>query len=469
MGPEHRHGRQALPRRVVDRPALSRALPDQPPESETAMTTSESALTDGGVDPYDPTLQQCPVPTYHALRSSAPVYYSKPAGVYIVTRYDLVEAVLRDTQTFSNNCPREDPPSQAMEQEIAGIRAEGWPHVPTLATQDPPLHSQYRAVVTPFFSPARIRAYEARAKEVCDRLLDRLADRAVDFVTELAEPLPIQVTAELMSLDTSMTDTYRRWTKDATVAVGNHVEEQRRLEAERGLVEMQRYFHDRIEQARRAPGSDFFSALVEARITEGDRERPLSNEEMISLSRQLFVGGIETTTKLLAEAVRVLAEEPARYQELATDPEGIPRFVEEVLRLASPAQGIPRKVTTDTRLGDVPIPAGSTVIIMYAAANRDPEFFEGPDDFDSGRPNVRRHLAFGKGTHFCLGAPISRMEARVVLDGLIQRFQRLELVAGANDFAYEPSFILRGLTSLWVRLLSRTDESTEVPDHARRE
>ncbi len=429
------------------------------------MTTRVNGFADSGIDPYDPALQQCPVPAYHALRSSAPVYYSEPAGVYIVTRYDLVEEVLRDPQTFSNNCPREDPPSRAVEQEIAEIRAEGWPHVPTLATQDPPLHTQYRAVVTPFFSPASIRAYEARAREVCDRLLDGLGDRAVNFVAELAEPLPIQVTAELMGLDTGMTETYRRWTKHATVAVGNHVEEQRRLAAERGLVEMQRYFHDRIEQARNAPGSDFFSALVKARITEGDGERPLSQEEMISLSRQLFVGGIETTTKLLAEAVRVLAEKPARYQGLVADPAGIPKFVEEVLRLSSPAQGIPRRATTDTHLGGVPIPAGSTVIIMYAAANRDPEMFASPDELDAGRPNVRRHLAFGKGTHFCLGAPISRMEARVVLEGLISRFPRLELVAGANDFAYEPSFILRGLTSLWVRFSSMTDASTEELSH----
>jgi cytochrome P450 len=424
------------------------------------MSNTDAASSAPDVDPYDPELQQCPVPTYHALRAAAPVYHSVPARAYIVSSYELVEAVLRDPVTFSNNCPREEPPTAAVAEEIAGIRRAGWPHVSTLATQDPPLHGEYRAVVTPFFSPAAIRAYESRAREVCDQLLDALDDRPLDFVADVAEPLPIRVTTELMDLDPSMMETYRGWTRDATVAIGNIADDRRRVEAERGLVAMQRYFHERIEQARRWPGSGFFSALVEATVTIDGEERPLSTEEMISLSRQLFVGGIETTTKLLAEAVRFLAENPEHYEALRADPALIARFTEETLRLTSPAQGLQRRTTRDTELGGVTIPKGSTVITMYAAANRDPDVFTSPDGFDPARPNLRRHLAFGKGTHFCLGAPISRMEALVALQGLIARFPRIALVPERNDFAYEPSFILRGLKELWVQF----DSSDTAPD-----
>lgn len=423
------------------------------------MTRHDTA-PDTSVDPYDLAVQRCPVPTYHALRASAPVYYSKPAGAYIVTSYDLVEAVLRDPMTFSNNCPREDAPSVAADDEVQRIRATGWPHVPTLATQDPPLHTQYRSVVSSFFSPTAIRAYESRAREVADALLDQLGDRPLDFVGELAEPLPIQVTVELMGLDPNMVETYRRWTKDATAAVGTRVDDERRVAAEQGLVEMQRHFHECLEAAKRQPGSNFFSALLSARITEHGQARALTQEEMISLSRQLFVGGIETTTKLIAELVKELAENAQLYESLKADPAGIARLVEETLRLSSPAQGLPRRVTADTELGGVRIPAGATVITMYAAANRDPQVFDDPDSLDLSRGNLRRHLAFGKGTHFCLGAPISRMEAKVVLEGLIARFPRITLVPDRNEFTYEPSFILRGLTSLWVQLETKADGGT---------
>lgn len=405
------------------------------------------------IDPYDSSIQQCPMPAYASLRASCPVYYSSSADLYLVTRYDLIDEILRDPATFSNRVPREEAPRDSIAERLAAVQASGWLHVPTMATEDPPRHTEFRAIVTPFFSPARIRAYEDRAREICASLIDDLADKDVDFVDAFAEPLPIRVTAEVMDLDLDMLPQFKKWTKDATAAVGHHVPDQLRIEAERGIVEMQQYFTQRLERAHRAPGEDFFSALTNAQVTsdEGQSPRPLTHEEMLSLSRQLFVGGIETTTKLLAEGVRILADQPEDYARLRNDPTAIARCVEEMLRLSSPAQGIFRLVTRDTDLGGYPLPAGSRLVVMYAAANRDPDVFPDPDGYDPQRPNVRRHLAFGKGTHFCLGAPVTRMEAMVALEAIASRFPRLSLVPGANDFEYEPSFILRGLKSLWVR------------------
>jgi cytochrome P450 len=420
-------------------PETTPARPDAPPDAAPL------------IDPYDMTVQQCPAPVYAALRGTCPVYFSAPANLFLITRYDLIEQVLRDPVTFSNRSPRDEAPSTAIAEQIRDIRASGWEHVPTLATEDAPAHTVFRSIVTPFFSPARIKSLEANARRACADLVVTLADRDADFVTEFAEPLPTLITAAVMNLDTADLPRFRAWTKDATAAVGNYVPDQRRIEAERGIVEMQHYFAERLARARIAPGDDFFSALIRAEFPGDDgRPRPLTQHEMLSLSRQLFVGGIETTTKLLAEGVRLLAEQPGQYARLRDNPSEIPTHVEEMLRLSSPAQGIFRVATTDTELGGSTIPAGSRLVIMYAAANRDPEVFPNPDDYDPERTRLRRHLAFGKGNHFCLGAPLTRMEATVAFETLTARFRQLRLVPGRNEFTYQPSFILRGLQSLWV-------------------
>ena len=403
------------------------------------------------VDLFDRDFLQCPFPVFRSLRDDDPVHYIDSANLYLVTRYDLVEEILRNPTTYSNRTPKEEPPADSIRARIAEIQAEGWAHVPTIATEDPPAQTQFRAIVTPFFSPARMRRYEARAREVCTELSRSLTGSPADFVGTFAEPLPVRITAEVMDLDTGMLETFRGWAADASAAVGARVEDDRRLAAERGIVQMQHYFARRLEQARATPGEDYFSTLAHAQFTDPDgATRLLTDAEILSLSRQVFVGGIETTAKMLTEGMRLLAERPEAYARLRAEPRLIPRAVEEMLRLSSPAEGIFRATTCDAELGGYPIPAGSRLLIAYAAANRDPAVFTDCDDYKPDRPELRRHLAFGKGTHFCIGAPLTRIEATVALETLTSQFDTLSLVPGANDYEYEPSFILRGLTSLWV-------------------
>jgi cytochrome P450 len=177
---------------------------------------------------------------------------------------------------------------------------------------------------------------------------------------------------------------------------------------------------------------------------------------MLSIVQQLLVAGNETTTKSLTEGVKLLAEHPDVWAKLQADPSGYaPMVAEEVLRLSSPTQGMFRVVTADTELAGVPIPKGARLLVMFAAANRDPAVWgDDPDRFDPDRPNHKDHLAFGKGIHFCLGAPLSRIELQAAFEGLARRLDRIELAEG-NDFRYHPSFMLRGLVRLDVRVAHR--------------
>jgi cytochrome P450 len=192
--------------------------------------------------------------------------------------------------------------------------------------------------------------------------------------------------------------------------------------------------------------------LVTARIDDGEGgERPLDMAEMLSIVQQLLVAGNETTTKALTEGVMLLAQHPDEWERLRADPAGrAPLVTEEVLRIATPTQGMFRRVTRDTEIEGCPIPKGSRLVVVYTAANRDPAVWgDDPDRFDPDRPNMKEHLAFGKGIHFCLGAPLSRLEMQVAFERLARRLAAITLDA-TNDFEYHPSFMLRGLKRLDV-------------------
>jgi cytochrome P450 len=252
---------------------------------------------------------------------------------------------------------------------------------------------------------------------------------------------------------------FKRWSDDSIANIGAIITDDRRVEAFEGIVEFQHYFAEQLEQRRAAPRGDLMSELVQAQIDDEQApggHRELTMAEMLSILQQLLVAGNETTTKSITEGVKLLAEHPAVWAKLQADPAGYaPLVTEEVLRLSSPTQGMFRVVTADTELAGVPIPKGARLVVVFAAANRDPQVWgDDPDRFDPDRPNHKEHLAFGKGIHFCLGAPLSRIELQAAFEGLARRLERIELAEG-NDFRYHPSFMLRGLVRLDVRVAQR--------------
>lgn len=404
-------------------------------------------------NPFDPTTLQCPFPHYAQMRDEQPVMLIESLGMFLVTRYDLVLAVLRDPATYSSmfgGASMPLPPDARA--KMAAVMADGYPRVPTMLTADMPDHTRYRRLVSKAFTPKVIAELEPVIRAITTRLIDSWIDSgSIEFVTQFGVPLPVEVIAHALNVpDSRMTD-FKRWSDDSIAGIGTNISLEQRLEAERGVNEYQHYFASEFEKRMTEPQDDLLTALLQARIDDDDPEvtdkRPLDMPEMLSIVQQLLVAGNETTTKLLTETVRLLANHPDQWRQLREDPSRAPAIVEEALRLSTPTQGMFRIATRDHELDGVHIPKGSRLVIVFASANRDEELYTEPDEFNPDRDALRDHLSFGKGIHFCLGAALSRLEGRVALEELAKRIDSITLDED-NTYEYFPSFLLRGLTRL---------------------
>ncbi len=412
-------------------------------------------------NPFDAETLQCPFPHYDKMRAEEPVLFIESLGMYFVTRHDLVLDVVRDTATYSSLFGGAGMPLKPEDRaRMAAVMAEGYPRVATMLTADQPGHTRYRRLVSKAFSPRSISALESDVRAISVGLIEKwkTGDR-VAFVEEFGVPLPVRVIAKALNVPDDRLDDFKRWSDDSIAGIGTNLTIEQRVEAERGVNEMQRYFAAEIDKRRTAPQDDLLTNLLNARVDDTDPDvvdkRPLDLAEMLSIVQQLLVAGNETTTKMLAEMMRLLAENPAQWGKVKADPSRIPSVVEETLRLATPTQGMWRVTTRDVELEGVSIPKGARVVVVYSAANRDERLFDDADTFDPDRAHLGDHLAFGKGIHFCVGAALSRLEGRVALEELSQRLDSFTL-ADTNDFSYFPSFMLRGLRRLDIDVI-RTD------------
>ena len=434
------------------------------PHLAVPTSTAPAELSLDGFNPFSPAAQQCPHQYYRLMQDQAPVFHPEGTDLYMITRHDMVTPILRDTTTFSSRfgSAGELPKGDVIER-IRAVLADGWPQVPTMLTVDPPYHTRFRGTVASYFTPKRMADLRAPVERIVGRLVDRLPDEPVDFVTAFGVPLPVEAIAWVLNVAPDRMDDFKRWSDDSIANIGTVITDDRRVEAYRGIVELQHYFAEQLERRRHEPNGDLMSDLVQAHIdtdplpdgTAGPR-RPLEMAEMLSILQQLLVAGNETTTKALTEGVKLLATHPEVWAKLQADPAGYaPLVTEEVLRLSTPTQGMFRLVTRDVELEGVHIPKGSRLIVVYSGANRDPRVWgDDPDRFDPDRTNLKEHLAFGKGIHFCLGAPLSRLEMQVAFEQLGRRLERIELLPD-QDLRYHPSFMLRGLVRLDVRFVKR--------------
>ena len=407
-------------------------------------------------DPFDADTLQCPYPHYATMREEAPVLLLEQFGLYLVTRHDLVLAILRDPATFSSKFGRPTMPmSDEDNAKIAEVYAEGYPRVPTMLTTDPPEQTRFRGLVAKAFNPKTISAMEPFIRSIVTKLIDSWGDRTnLEFVGDFAVPLPVWVIATMLNQPEERFADIKRWSDASIAGIGTNISLDRRLAAERETNEFQRYFESEIERRRLEPQDDLLTNLLNASLDEpGVDPRPLDMPEILSIISQLMVAGNETTTKLLSEMMRLLGQHPDQWKQVQTDPSRIERIVEESLRLSSPTQGIFRITTQDVELGGVTVPKGARLVLVYGAANRDEVVYPDAESFDPDRPRLKEHLAFGKGIHFCLGAALSRLEARVALEELTRRIGSYRL-ADFNDYRYFPSFMLRGLLRLDIELAS---------------
>jgi cytochrome P450 len=408
------------------------------------------------VDPFSAAFQQDPFPFYDAMRDASPAYRFPRSDLYFVTRYATVSAVLRDPTTFSSRfgTPAERPKPH-LAAELKAIADQGWPRVSTLLTADPPEHTRYRNTVGRAFNARTVAAFRPAIEAIVDETIDACIDQVhVDVQRSLAIPVPVRVIARVLALPDERRADIKRWSDDATSSIGADVSDERRVEAQWGMLELQRFMHEQLEDRRLAPREDILTTLVQAElpVDAADRHqgtRLLEEPELLGILQQLIGAGNETTTKLINEMIRLLGQHHEEWWKAKADPSRIPAVVEESLRMASPTQAMYRVATTDTELDGVPIPAGARLVLVYGAANRDQTVFPDPGRFDPDRQNVRDHLAFGLGVHFCIGAPLSRLETAITLERLTTRWDDFTL-SDANTFEYEASFMLRGLKDLFV-------------------
>lgn len=404
----------------------------------------------------DAELLQDPTPYYAALREQGPVWREPHRGVVILTRAEEILEVYGDHERFSAivaalgplvKVPAPDP-GETWAEVIERRRAE-IPMGEMLTSIDPPRHTRLRSLVGKLFTPNRLRENEAFMWNLADRLIDEIADRGeVEFGAAYAKPFTLLVIADLLGVPREDHKTFRGWLGGEAGTPGNP-------DGEHGgdsvFANLFPYFTRYIEERRAAPRDDAMSQLATVRYPDG--ELP-DVGDVVRLTSILFAAGQETTARLLAAGMRVLAEQPKLADALRADPRGIPKFVEECLRLEGPIKSGFRLALRDTRIGGVDVPAGTVVMALIGAANRDPSVFEDPDRFDPNRSNARRNIAFGHGEHFCPGASLARAEARASFERLLARLDDFRLV-DPDELSYLETFIIRGLNRLPLQFRPR--------------
>jgi cytochrome P450 len=362
------------------------------------------------------------------MRRESPVLRDPTSGVWMVFGFDDVRTALSDHSRFSSDF------SRLSGGDRSGLGA-------SVISTDPPRHRQLRSLVTQAFTPKAVEALRPRIEEIVDELLDGVAARGrLDVVEDLAYPLPVIVIAEMLGIPSADRARFKRWSDDV-VAPPSGLDD---IELTSAHYEMGAYFMQLLNERRDDPREDLISALLAAEI-EGER---LSEIELVGFCMLLLVAGNETTTNLIANAILCFDEHPAATAALRSNPQLLPGAIEEVLRHRSPVQSMFRVTTEPVELSGTRIPPDQSVVAWIGSANRDPAQFPAADQFQIDRsPN--RHLAFGHGIHFCLGAPLARLEARVALSAILGRLGEFRVDRDVQLEAL-PGTIVYGVRSLPV-------------------
>lgn len=369
-----------------------------------------------------------PYPHYERWREELPIWWAEDLGGWVISRYEDVRMVLKDHTTFSS-----DSKGQRKQQSIS---------LPLLS-DDQPRHTALRAIVNKAFTSSTLKAMEEDVAQLVDELLNNMSGKTkVDISAEFTIPLPVFIIARLMGIPEERADDFKRWS-DAVTATGEARELEDRLP---DIQELAAYFASLIPERRANPGPDLFSKIVQAEV-DGQN---LSDEDIVGFNILLLIAGNETTTNLLSNLLHHLADHPEQWDELCADPDKIDAAIEEILRFDAPVQWVHRRVTTDTEIQGQTIKANEFVYIVLGSANRDTDHYSDPDIFrlDRGRSD---HHTFGHGIHFCIGAPLGRMEARIALQGFFNRYARIRHAKNAaNERTH--SHMLRGFHHLWLEL-----------------
>jgi cytochrome P450 len=405
----------------------------------------------------DASLVPDPYPYFDHLRSKCPVAQATPFNVLAVTGYDEALAVYKDP-AFSScisvagpfagmpfGPDGRDDVSELIEQHRGQV-----PMAEHITSQDPPLHTRTRGLMNKLITPKRLKENEEFMWRLADQQLDTFIERGkCEFLTDYAKPFSLLVIADLLGVPGEDHDEFRAVFADQIVGeLGKDAPT-----SHNPLQWLNDKFHAYIEDRRREPRDDVLTGLAQAKHEDGSTP---DIEDVMNLSTFLFAAGTETTTKLVSSAMRIIGESPEFEKALREDRSKIAAFLEETLRMESPVKSHFRMARTTTTVGDVKVPAGTTVMVLPGACNRDERKFADPNTFSPERPNVREQIAFIRGAHSCPGAPLARAEGRISLNRILDRMSDIRVSeehhgpADERRYAYEPTFIMRGLSELHI-------------------
>ena len=408
----------------------------------------------------DQSLIPNPHPYFDHLRARNPTACPINNGVLAVTGWESANAVYKDVDSFSSCVAVAGPftpiPFVPEGDDICAQLEEHRTEIPMfehMVTMDPPNHTDARSLLSRLLTPKRLKENEDFMWRLADRHIDEfIADGQCEFLTAYARPFSLIVVADLLGVPEEDHEEFRA--AFGAIRPGTRIGAlDHEPIATNPLEWADEKFSFYIEDRRQNPRDDVLTALATAKYPDG------STPEVVDVVRTatfLFGAGQETTAKLLSAALRVLGEEPDIQQQLRDDRSLIPIFIEECLRMDSPVKSVFRMARKSTKLGDIDVPAGTTVMVSPGAANRDPSRFEEPHEFRLDRKNVREHIAFSRGIHSCPGAPLARVEGRVSLERILDRLADIAIdedrhgPAGQRNYTYEPTFILRGLTDIHI-------------------
>jgi cytochrome P450 len=413
------------------------------------MTTANgrsSAPIRPDFDPFDLAFLADPYPYFADYQRRTPVFYSPSLDYWVLTRYADVRAAFRDTTVYS--AANALSPIQPRTAEAATIMAGGFRSVPTLTNTDPPVHTRARRIANLAFTPRMVAGLEPFIRDLAVRLIEeRLPAGEADIVRALTWELPALVIFHVLGVPDQDVPRVKAWGGNRLMFMFGRTDESTQATVAEGMVAFWRYTEELVADRAAHPRADFTSQLVQAVDSSGEQLAPA---EVGTVLFGLLLAGHETTTNLLSNGARRFLEHRASaWDALCAEPGLIPNAVEEVLRFDPAVVMWRRKTRQAVRIGDVDVPADANLLLLIGSANRDADVFGQPERFDIRRPNAREHLAFGLGNHLCLGAPLARLEARVVFEELSRRRPALDLSAD-QALRFHPNISFRGPTSLQV-------------------
>jgi cytochrome P450 len=412
-----------------------------------SLRTASSAIVER-FDPFSAGYLADPYPMLRELRETTRAFYSPFLDHWVVTNYADVRHILRTTGSFSAVNALE-PLTALCPHASSLLKKGGYAATPALTNLDPPGHARQRRLANAAFTPKRIGALEPFIRDLARRFLDEhFRAGSADIIADLAWAFPALVLFRVLGLPESDLARVKRGARHRGTVIYGRANEDEQVEAARELASFWRYAAALVQARTKSPGDDFVSALVLAGVADGDGDA-LSHDETVSIMLQMLFAGHETTTKLIGNSFRRLLEDRASWEAICRDPGLIPNAIEEVLRFDGSVIAWRHKTKEPVELGDARLPKDAKLLLLLASANRDPAVFTDPDRFDIRRPNAREHLSFGVGVHNCLGAPLARMEVRIVLEEVGHRLPSLRLTEDAK-LNFPASISMRGPIALPV-------------------